>query len=114
LLSAAAHRQTVLMPRYGFLLVALTGDEENRPEVCQGIFQVPTPFSIAAMIWDVTFAYTSGFVFSFVDIEADPQLWCLGTTSDAHLVRSRLCVWRSIPFTNRTSGLNSSYTSALR
>src|SRR5215467_5400626 len=42
-----------------------------RPEVCQGMRQLPTPFSIALMIWDVTVSYTSRFsvaVFLFVDI----------------------------------------------
>src|SRR5947207_13107300 len=58
---AAAHRQTVLMPRYGFLLVTLTGEHANLPEVCQGIRHVLTPASIALMIWDVTRAYTSCF-----------------------------------------------------
>jgi len=81
------------MPRYAFRLVALIGDEANRPEVCQGIFQFPTPCSIALIIWDVTFAYTSGrstAVFSLVDIEADLQLWCLGAVPDWRPMRSRL------------------------
>jgi hypothetical protein len=57
------------MPRYAFLLVALIGDEASRPDVCHGIRQLPTPCSIALIIWDVTRAYTSSFsveVFSFV------------------------------------------------
>lgn len=29
-----------------------------RPDVCHGIGQVPTPFSIALIIWAVTVAYT--------------------------------------------------------
>ena len=78
------------MPRYGFLLVALIGEKASRPDVCQGILQFPTPCSIALTIWDVTFAYTSGFsveVFSFVDIEAPIKLLVFrdraGLASDA-------------------------------
>ena len=59
------------MPLYGFLLITLTGENANFPEVCHGIRQLLTPASIALTICDVTRAYTSGFsdaVFSFVDI----------------------------------------------
>jgi hypothetical protein len=58
-------------PRYGFLLVTLTGENANLPEVCHGIRQLLAPCSIALTIWDVTRSYTSRFsvaVFSFVDI----------------------------------------------
>ena len=58
---AADHKQNVLMPRYGFRLVTLMGEKENRPDVCQGIRQVPTPCSIALMIASVTLRYTSRF-----------------------------------------------------
>ena len=51
---AAAQRQTVLIPLYGFLLVTLIGENANFPEVCHGICQLLTPASIALTIWDVT------------------------------------------------------------
>jgi hypothetical protein len=44
------------MPLYGFLLVTLIGEKAKRSLVCQGIFQVPAPCSIALMIWAVTLA----------------------------------------------------------
>src|ERR1700733_5844708 len=101
------------MPRYAFLLVALIGDEANRPDVCQGILQFPTPCSIALMIWDVTFAYTSSFsveVFSFVDIEVASSTFVFrdraGLASDA----VPILFWCAIRFTNRTSELIRSYT----
>src|SRR5712692_9278597 len=56
------------MPRYGFLLVTLIGENANLPEVCHGIRHLLTPASIALTIWDVTRLYTSCEVFSFVDI----------------------------------------------
>src|SRR6266516_1142608 len=63
------------MPRYGFLLVTLMGENANFPEVCHGMRQLLTPASIALTIWDVTREYTScfsGAVFSFVDIVKPP------------------------------------------
>src|SRR5207248_3514519 len=98
LLSAAAQRHTVLMPRYAFLLVALIGDAASLPDVCQGIFQLPTPCSIAWMIWDVTRAYTSGFwaeVFSSVDIEAPFSFGVQGPRRTA-IRRGPVFMWRSI------------------
>jgi hypothetical protein len=72
---AADHKHNVLMPRYGFRLVTLMGEKENRPDVCQGIRHVPTPCSIALMIASVTLRYTSRFsvvVESMLDIVKCP------------------------------------------
>ena len=76
------------MPLYGLRLMALMGDEANRPDVCQGIRQFPTPFSIAVMIWDVTRAYTSVdvAVFSFTDIVKINLSRCSGIVPDSQSV----------------------------
>jgi hypothetical protein len=42
------------MPLYAFLLVTLIGEKANRPDVCQGMCQLLTPFSIALIIWAAT------------------------------------------------------------
>ncbi len=72
---AALHRHSVLMPRYGFRLVTLIGLKAKRLLVCHGIFQLPTPCSIALMIASVTLRYTSRFsvaVESMLDIVKCP------------------------------------------
>jgi hypothetical protein len=37
------------------------GENGSRPDVCQGMCQSPTPFSIEVMIWDVIRSYRSCF-----------------------------------------------------
>src|ERR1700733_15315358 len=101
------------MPRYAFLLVALIGDEANRPEVCHGIRQFPTPCSIALTIWDVTFAYTSGLSgagFSFVDVAAPLKLLVFRDRAGLASVAVPLSFWCAIRLHNRTSELTQQYT----
>src|SRR2546425_8412569 len=85
------------MPLYGFLLVTLTGENANFPEVCHGMRHVLTPASIALMIWDVTRWYTSCFsvaVFSFVVIVKLALSRCLGIGRCSTTCRFRLCIAR--------------------